>query len=172
MTGGIGREKLTWFYQHNFIHNNPDDTELQLVSRTVGIDRVVDEFIFKFTHDRQMDWMYAAHLFFPLASLGFSFLLAFLSVLTKRLPLRLTGSPASLRQDEELKSPSPRWCASAATGCTTNISPGTKRPFLSSLGSCRNTYRIPMPCPTGQSRRQARNSSTGFQLPVLKHPRK
>jgi len=57
MTGGIGREKLTWFYQHNFIHNNPDDTELQLVSRTVGIDRVVDEFIFKFTHDRQMDWM-------------------------------------------------------------------------------------------------------------------
>ncbi|KAK6379086.1 hypothetical protein LTS17_006790 [Exophiala oligosperma] len=57
MTGEIGREKLTWFYQYNFIHNNPDDTELQLVSRTLGIDRVVDEFIFKFTHDRVIDWM-------------------------------------------------------------------------------------------------------------------
>ncbi|KIV82618.1 hypothetical protein PV11_04716 [Exophiala sideris] len=57
MTGGIGRVRLTKFYQNNFIHNNPDDTEMQLVSRTIGIDRVVDEFIFKFTHDREMDWM-------------------------------------------------------------------------------------------------------------------
>ncbi|KIW11435.1 hypothetical protein PV08_10735 [Exophiala spinifera] len=57
MTGGVGREKLTWFYQNNFIHSNPDDTELQLVSRTLGIDRVVDEFIFKFTHDREVPWM-------------------------------------------------------------------------------------------------------------------
>lgn len=57
MTGGIGRERLTAFYQRHFIHNNPDDTEMQLVSRTIGIDRVVDEFIFKFTHDKQMDWM-------------------------------------------------------------------------------------------------------------------
>lgn len=57
MTGGIGRERLTAFYQRHFIHNNPDDTEMQLVSRTIGIDRVVDEFVFKFTHDKQMDWM-------------------------------------------------------------------------------------------------------------------
>ena len=57
MTGGIGREKLSNFYAHNFIFNNSADTDLELISRTVGIDRVVDEFIFKFTHDRQVDWL-------------------------------------------------------------------------------------------------------------------
>jgi carboxymethylenebutenolidase len=31
---------------------------LDLVSRTVGIDRVIDEFVFSFTHDRQIDWLY------------------------------------------------------------------------------------------------------------------
>ena len=57
ITGGIGREHLTSFYRDHFIFNNPDDTALDLVSRTVGIDRVIDEFVFKFTHDRQIDWM-------------------------------------------------------------------------------------------------------------------
>ncbi|KAK4547327.1 hypothetical protein LTR36_000983 [Oleoguttula mirabilis] len=57
MTGGIGREKLTNFYRHHFIFNNPADTNLELVSRTVGIDRVIDEFIFSFTHDRMIDWL-------------------------------------------------------------------------------------------------------------------
>ncbi|KAI1376817.1 hypothetical protein F4677DRAFT_418073 [Hypoxylon crocopeplum] len=57
MTGGIGRESLTSFYQQNFIFSNSDDAELELVSRTIGIDRVVDEFIFKCTHDREIDWL-------------------------------------------------------------------------------------------------------------------
>lgn len=57
MTGGIGRTKLSHFYQHNFIHKNPADSDLELVSRTIGIDRVVDEFICKFTHDQVIDWM-------------------------------------------------------------------------------------------------------------------
>ena len=57
MTGGIGRERLTNFYRHHFIFSNSDDTELELVSRTVGIDRIVDEFVFCFTHNRQIDWM-------------------------------------------------------------------------------------------------------------------
>lgn len=60
MTGGIGRTKLSHFYQHNFIFNNSADTELELISRTMGIDRIVDEFIFKFTHDQMIDWMYVA----------------------------------------------------------------------------------------------------------------
>lgn len=59
ITGGIGRDHLTDFYRHHFIFNNPDDTKLDLVSRTVGIDRVIDEFVFSFTHDRQIDWLYA-----------------------------------------------------------------------------------------------------------------
>ncbi|KAK7060179.1 hypothetical protein VNI00_000944 [Paramarasmius palmivorus] len=57
MTGGIGRENLTAFYRDHFIFANPPDTELQLVSRTVGSDRVIDEFIFKLTHDRVVDWL-------------------------------------------------------------------------------------------------------------------
>lgn len=57
MTGGIGRTNLSHFYQHNFIFNNSADSELELTSRTTGIDRIVDEFIFKFTHDQMIDWM-------------------------------------------------------------------------------------------------------------------
>ncbi|KAK7746497.1 hypothetical protein SLS53_002456 [Cytospora paraplurivora] len=57
MTGGIGRESLSHFYLHNFIFSNSADAELELISRTIGIDRVVDEFIFNFTHDQVVDWM-------------------------------------------------------------------------------------------------------------------
>ncbi|RMZ77467.1 hypothetical protein DV738_g4374, partial [Chaetothyriales sp. CBS 135597] len=57
LTGGIGREALSKFYRDNFIFNNSADTELELISRIIGIDRVVDEFIFKFTHDRELDWL-------------------------------------------------------------------------------------------------------------------
>ncbi|KAJ4253309.1 hypothetical protein NW762_010464 [Fusarium torreyae] len=57
LTGGIGRDRLSNFYRHNFIFNNSADSELELISRTVGIDRVVDEFIFKFTHNQEIPWM-------------------------------------------------------------------------------------------------------------------
>ncbi|CAE6381015.1 unnamed protein product [Rhizoctonia solani] len=57
LTGGIGRKALTWFYARHFIHSNPDSTKMELVSRTLGPDRVVDEFVFEFVHDRVIDWM-------------------------------------------------------------------------------------------------------------------
>jgi carboxymethylenebutenolidase len=57
MTGGIGRDKLAHFYRNHFIFNNPDDTDLQLVSRTVGTDRVIDEFVYTCTHTREIDWL-------------------------------------------------------------------------------------------------------------------
>lgn len=57
MTGGVGRNALSAFYRDHFIFNNPKDTALELVSRTVGIDRVIDEFIFSFTHDKVIDWL-------------------------------------------------------------------------------------------------------------------
>ncbi|CZS80789.1 unnamed protein product [Fusarium graminearum] len=57
LTGGIGRDKLSDFYRHNFIFNNSADSELDLISRTIGIDRVVDEFLFKFTHNQEIPWM-------------------------------------------------------------------------------------------------------------------
>ncbi|KAL4923702.1 uncharacterized protein BDV17DRAFT_233383 [Aspergillus undulatus] len=57
LTGGIGRAKLSKFYLNHFIFNNPDDTKLELISRTVGVDRVVDEFIFCLTHNKIIDWL-------------------------------------------------------------------------------------------------------------------
>ncbi|KPM35213.1 hypothetical protein AK830_g11358 [Neonectria ditissima] len=57
MTGGIGRDRLSNFYRHHFIFQNADDTELELISRTIGIDRVIDEFIYKFTHEKPVDWL-------------------------------------------------------------------------------------------------------------------
>ncbi|KAJ6189913.1 hypothetical protein N7519_004821 [Penicillium mononematosum] len=57
LTGGIGRARLSHFYLNHFIFNNPDDTALELISRTVGTDRIVDEFIFVFTHVKEIDWM-------------------------------------------------------------------------------------------------------------------
>ncbi|KAF4959179.1 hypothetical protein FGADI_1867 [Fusarium gaditjirri] len=57
MTGGTGREKLTAFYRDHFIFQNPSDTETCLISRSVGIDRVIDEFIFVCTHHSQIDWL-------------------------------------------------------------------------------------------------------------------
>ncbi|KAH9206716.1 hypothetical protein DL95DRAFT_528294 [Leptodontidium sp. 2 PMI_412] len=57
LTGGVGREELTRFYRENFIFANSQDTELELVSRTTGVDRVVDEFLFRFTHDSVVDWL-------------------------------------------------------------------------------------------------------------------
>jgi len=57
MTGGRGREELLEFYGRHFIPKMPADTEIAPVCRTVGQGRVVDEIIFKFTHDTEMDWM-------------------------------------------------------------------------------------------------------------------
>ncbi|EUC28647.1 hypothetical protein COCCADRAFT_40871 [Bipolaris zeicola 26-R-13] len=57
MTGGIGKTNLTSFYTHHFIFSNPPDTSLSLVSRTVGIDRVIDEFIFSLTHTSTIPWL-------------------------------------------------------------------------------------------------------------------
>lgn len=57
LTGGVGRKQLQHFYGNYFIPQMPPDTEIVPISRTIGNDRIVDEFIFKFTHSLQMDWL-------------------------------------------------------------------------------------------------------------------
>lgn len=57
MTGGVGYEQLKHFYAHHFIPVNPPDFRLTPISRTVGADTIVDEFIVHFTHTTLMDWM-------------------------------------------------------------------------------------------------------------------
>jgi len=57
MTGGVGHEELREFYSQRFIPQMPPDTAMTPVSRTIGVDRVVDEMVFEFTHTSKMDWM-------------------------------------------------------------------------------------------------------------------
>jgi carboxymethylenebutenolidase len=56
LTGGVGRKEVHAFYAQHFIPKLPADTETELVTRTVGSDRIVDELIFKFTHSTEMDF--------------------------------------------------------------------------------------------------------------------
>jgi len=57
MTGGVGHNELRNFYSQRFIPQMPPDTAMTPVSRTIGVDRVVDEMVFEFTHTIKMDWM-------------------------------------------------------------------------------------------------------------------
>lgn len=57
MTGGVGHDELREFYSTRFIPQMPPDTSMTPVSRTIGVDRVVDEMVFEFTHTIKMDWM-------------------------------------------------------------------------------------------------------------------
>lgn len=57
MTGGVGYRELKRFYTHHFVHANPSDARLVPISRTIGTDRLVDEFLFCCTHDREIDWL-------------------------------------------------------------------------------------------------------------------
>jgi carboxymethylenebutenolidase len=57
LTGGVGHDQLREFYSKRFIPQMPPDTSMTPVSRTIGVDRVVDEMVFEFTHTIKMDWM-------------------------------------------------------------------------------------------------------------------
>lgn len=57
MTGGVGQRDLARFYANHFIPKLPKDTRLVPISRTVGADCVVDEMLFCFTHDTEIDFM-------------------------------------------------------------------------------------------------------------------
>jgi len=57
LTGGVGRDELREFYARRFIPQMPPDTEMTPISRTIGVNHLVDEMVFKFTHSIRMDWM-------------------------------------------------------------------------------------------------------------------
>jgi carboxymethylenebutenolidase len=56
MTGGVGYAELHRFYKNHFVSKLPRDARLVPVSRTIGADRVVDEFLFCCTHDVEIDF--------------------------------------------------------------------------------------------------------------------
>jgi carboxymethylenebutenolidase len=57
LTGGVGRRQLEHFYGKYFIPGMPADVELEPISRTVGRKRIVDEFVFRCTHNVPMEWL-------------------------------------------------------------------------------------------------------------------
>jgi carboxymethylenebutenolidase len=57
ITGGSGTDGVRDFYDRHFIGQWPDDTHTRRISRTLGDDRVVDELLITFTHDRVLDIM-------------------------------------------------------------------------------------------------------------------
>jgi carboxymethylenebutenolidase len=57
LTGGVGKEQLGEFYANHFIPQMPADTEIIPISRTIGLERLVDEMVIRFTHDIEMEWM-------------------------------------------------------------------------------------------------------------------
>jgi len=57
MTGGFGGQGVRRFYTEHFINQIPKDAKVTPISRTVGTDQVVDEFILSFTHDTQWDYL-------------------------------------------------------------------------------------------------------------------
>jgi len=57
MTGGFGGKEVRRFYSQHFINQIPGDAKVTPISRTVGKDQVVDEFIVSFTHNTQWDYL-------------------------------------------------------------------------------------------------------------------
>lgn len=56
-TGGVGRRALHHFYDDFFIPGSPPTLQIRLISRTSGVDRVVDEMIVSFRHTQEVPWM-------------------------------------------------------------------------------------------------------------------
>jgi carboxymethylenebutenolidase len=56
MTGGYGHRDLERFYKYHFIPKVPRDTRIIPLSRTIGANTLVDEFLFCCTHDIEMDF--------------------------------------------------------------------------------------------------------------------
>ncbi|KAF2120043.1 hypothetical protein BDV96DRAFT_486203 [Lophiotrema nucula] len=57
MTGGIGQDELKRFYKDYFLPSSPPSFHMRLLSRTIGVDRIVDELYINFKHTTQMPWI-------------------------------------------------------------------------------------------------------------------
>jgi hypothetical protein len=56
-TGGSGRGGVLEFYANQFLPKIPPDFEPTSLSQTFSNDRIVEEFVIRFTHTLDMDWM-------------------------------------------------------------------------------------------------------------------
>jgi carboxymethylenebutenolidase len=57
LAGAAGGAAVRRFYSTQFIGQTPADAVLRPIARTVSEDRVIDEFVLEFTHDREIPFM-------------------------------------------------------------------------------------------------------------------
>lgn len=57
LTGATGEHALRRFYQEFFLPGVPPSLRITLVSRTVGVDKIVDEVVLAFRHTCEIPWM-------------------------------------------------------------------------------------------------------------------
>jgi len=55
--GGAGKQGVRDFYANHFLPYIPPDVELVTVSETSGQNRIVEEYVVRFTHTLNMDWL-------------------------------------------------------------------------------------------------------------------
>jgi carboxymethylenebutenolidase len=56
-TGGTGKEGVRDLYANHFLPHIPPDIELVPIAEIVAQDRIVEEYVVRFTHTLKMDWM-------------------------------------------------------------------------------------------------------------------
>ncbi|KAF2642221.1 hypothetical protein P280DRAFT_449790 [Massarina eburnea CBS 473.64] len=57
LTGGSGLDELSRFYTEYFLKSQPPSLNMRLISRTIGVDRIVDELYIQFKHTTPMPWV-------------------------------------------------------------------------------------------------------------------
>jgi len=57
LVGAAGEHALRRFYQEIFLPGVPPSLRITLVSRTVGVDKIVDEMVLAFRHTCEIPWM-------------------------------------------------------------------------------------------------------------------
>lgn len=57
MTGGHDVAEIRRFYKDYFLPNAPPSLHMRLISRTIGVDRIVDELYIQFKHTCPMPWI-------------------------------------------------------------------------------------------------------------------
>ncbi|KAG9192305.1 hypothetical protein G6011_11039 [Alternaria panax] len=57
MTGASGIPELKRFYRDYFLKTSPSSLHMRLISRTIGVDQIVDELYIQFKHTCQMPWI-------------------------------------------------------------------------------------------------------------------
>jgi hypothetical protein len=56
-TGGVGQRALLHFYRDFFVPCSPPSLQMRLISRTSGVNSVVDELLVSFKHTHEISWL-------------------------------------------------------------------------------------------------------------------